>query len=95
MYNESGCDKYWNKTKRHELKIGTLHHWAKLDNYEEYRKFIIESKFTQGHITESLAGSHYDTAKLFMLPKLFEQPTRREMEDASNPMVPPLLNIFP
>ena len=66
-YDEDSCIDYWNNTKKNELKIGTLHYWAKYDNYEEYKKFIMTSKNTQGRILDSLCGSHYDLAKLFML----------------------------
>ena len=66
MYNETSCDLYWNKTKRHDFSMGTLRYWAKQDNYEEYNNFIKSSKSAKGFITDSFNGSHYDLAKVFM-----------------------------
>lgn len=65
-YDETICNNLWEKITIDKIKIGSLHYWAKTDNYDEYRKYIINSKGVQNIIGDSLNGSHYDIAKLFM-----------------------------
>jgi P4 family phage/plasmid primase-like protien len=65
-YDEKACEHQWSKINRNEIKIGSLHYWAKTDNYDLYKKFIISSNNTEKYINESISGTHYDFAKLFM-----------------------------
>jgi P4 family phage/plasmid primase-like protien len=63
-YDESVCDYQWNKMKEGELTIASLHYYAKLDNPKAYKQFIQENN--DDIIKESLNGSHYDLAELFI-----------------------------
>ena len=43
--NEEECNKFWNGFKRDGITIGSLHHWAKMDNIDEYMKIREESLY--------------------------------------------------
>jgi P4 family phage/plasmid primase-like protien len=72
--NENECRKYWDGFKREHgtpLTIGSLHFWAKLDNYDAYmlireknlKKKLEDSIFKGGHhddIAEVVAGYYKD-----------------------------------
>ena len=62
-FNQVDCVNFWEKSERRSLSIGTLHHFAKIDNPVSYGKFIEES--TKRHINEdNIANcSHSDIAK--------------------------------
>jgi P4 family phage/plasmid primase-like protien len=65
-YDENDCVNKWNKMTFGGLTIGTLKHFAKIDNPGEYKK--LKSEKSKKYITSSLEGSHNDIAKL-----LYEQ----------------------
>ena len=60
-FNESVCHYEWSKMIKKDMTIGTLKHYAKLDNEKEYYKIIGE--LVKPHINNSLNGSHNDIAK--------------------------------
>ena len=62
-YEESTCIYEWERMiKRDVPTIGTLHHFAKLDNPELYEKFKQEQ--SSHFVADSLNGSHNDIAKI-------------------------------
>ena len=56
------CDLKWKGFKESGLTIGSLNHWAKLDNLKEYMKIIEESltQLIQKSITRGIGGGHHD-----------------------------------
>lgn len=69
-YHENECINLWEKTKivsERCLGLGSLHHWAKLDNTKLYKLVMrdIKQVIYKKTIEDSLEGSHYDIAKLF------------------------------
>lgn len=63
-YEEKVCDHQWDQTTRNDLKMGSLHYWAKTDNPEEYTKFKFEN--SKKYAYKSISGGDYDLAILFM-----------------------------
>lgn len=60
-YDESACIYQWERMTKKDLTIGTLRHYASVDNPVEYKKYKEEQ--TNKHIMSSLDGSHNDVAK--------------------------------
>lgn len=60
-FDENVCIYQWERMTKRDLTIGTLRHFASIDNPEEYRKFKEEQ--SGKHILASLEGSHNDVAK--------------------------------
>ena len=65
QYNETECHAQWRRMVKRDFTLGTLCHFAKVDNPREYAKYKRErsQKFIQEAITKS-GGSHYDMAKV-------------------------------
>jgi P4 family phage/plasmid primase-like protien len=59
-YQAGECDLLWYKMKEGGLGIGTLHMWAKQDNFEEYKKLITDD--ISSLIYKSLSMTDYDIA---------------------------------
>jgi P4 family phage/plasmid primase-like protien len=60
---EGECEKEWEKMKNEGLGIGSLYHWAKIDNYEEYRKIM--EKDTNLLLDKTLESiTHWDVANV-------------------------------
>jgi len=62
-FKEGGCEEEWEKSKTDGLSIGSLHHWAKEDNYVEYRK-IMDDDINKDIETTSENPNQYDIAKI-------------------------------
>jgi len=60
-YDENACIYQWERMTKRDLTIGTLRHYASIDNPVEYKKYKEEE--TNKHIMTSLDGSHNDVAK--------------------------------
>lgn len=60
-YNEATCVYHWNTMEVRSYTIGTLRHFAGIDNPQEYAKFMAET--SDRHIKDSLDGGHADLAK--------------------------------
>lgn len=60
-YDESACIYQWDRMTKRDLTIGTLRHYASIDNPVEYKKYKEEQ--ANKHIMASLDGSHNDVAK--------------------------------
>jgi len=60
-YDESSCIYQWERMTKRELTIGTLRHYASIDNPVEYKKYKEEQ--ANKYIMASLDGSHNDVAK--------------------------------
>lgn len=61
-YEESKCIYEWDRMVKKDKTIGTIKHYAKYDNPEEYSKFLSEQ--LQPIMRSSLNGSHNDIAKV-------------------------------
>jgi P4 family phage/plasmid primase-like protien len=62
QYDENVCIYQWERMVKKDLTIGTLKHYASIDNPVEYRKFKDEN--ANKHVMASLEGSHNDIAKV-------------------------------
>ena len=60
-YDENVCIHTWERMTKGDLTLGTLRHYASIDNPNEYKKFKDEQ--CKRHIVNSLEGSHNDVAK--------------------------------
>jgi P4 family phage/plasmid primase-like protien len=60
-YDENVCIYQWERMTKKDLTLGTLRHYARIDNPIEYKKFKEEE--TNKYINASLDGSHNDVAK--------------------------------
>lgn len=60
-YDENVCLSLWERMVNKGCSIGTLRHFASLDNPEEYKK--LNSERSEKYIQSSLDGSHNDVAK--------------------------------
>lgn len=60
-YDESVCINFWDKMTKGTLHMGTLCHYAKIDNPTEYANLKKESG--NKHVAAALDGSHNDIAK--------------------------------
>lgn len=60
-FSESECVTRWNKFHRGGFTLGTLKHFASLDNPEGYEDF--KRRHTKKYLLQSLDASHYDLAK--------------------------------
>ena len=60
-YDENACIHAWEHMIKKDLTIGTLRHYASIDNPLEYKKFKEER--SEKHVIASLDGSHNDIAK--------------------------------
>ena len=61
-YNESTCIYEWERMVKQDLTLGTLRHFANLDNPSLYKAFKNEQ--SELHVNESLQGGHSDIAKV-------------------------------
>lgn len=61
-YDESSCEKIWDKADDVGLTISSLHLWARQDNPEEYAKILRES--INELFEEAETGTEYDIAKI-------------------------------
>lgn len=61
-YNEKSCEKVWENAKDKGYCMGSLRHWAKMDNPEKYSDLLTES--INGVIVEAENGTEYDVAKV-------------------------------
>ena len=64
-FKESVCMYEWSKMIKKDMTIGTLKHYAKIDNRKEYDKIINQQ--IKPHIENSLNGSHNDIAKALLV----------------------------
>jgi len=60
-FNDSVCVHEWSKMVQKDISIGSLKHFAKMDNPDGYASVIY--KFAKEHIDKSINGSHNDIAK--------------------------------
>lgn len=60
-YDENICIYQWERMTKRDIGIGTLRHYASVDNPVEYKKYKEEQ--TNKYVLESLDGSHNDVAK--------------------------------
>ena len=60
-FKESKCIYEWSKMIKKDMSIGTLKHYARIDNKSEYNKIV--DKLVKPHLESSLNGSHTDIAK--------------------------------
>lgn len=60
-YDENNCIYQWERMTKKDLTIGTLKHYASIDNPVEYKKYKEEQ--ADKHVMASLDGSHNDVAK--------------------------------
>jgi len=58
------CKKKWNGFKRDGIGIGSLHHWAKMDNTEEYMKIREENLISKIDNCIFRGGQHDDVAEV-------------------------------
>lgn len=61
-FDEAVCIDEWNNMTERNITIGTLYHYARVDNPDEYRK--MQEQDAQQHLASSLRGSHNSIAKL-------------------------------
>ena len=61
-FKEGRCENEWAKFKDDGLTIGSLHHWAKMDNYDAYME--IKRDDIQFYIEKSINTTNYDIAKV-------------------------------
>jgi P4 family phage/plasmid primase-like protien len=68
-FKEGECLKIWEKSRNEGLTYGTLHYWAKIDNYQKYIE--LRDKDLDTYIETSIkTQSDYDIA--YVLYKMFE-----------------------
>jgi len=60
-YDENVCIYQWERMTKRDIGLGTLRHYASVDNPVEYKKYKEEQ--TNKYVLESLDGSHNDVAK--------------------------------
>ena len=58
------CRKYWEGFKRDGINIGSLHHWAKMDNMTEYMKIREENLISKIDNCIFRGGQHDDVAEV-------------------------------
>lgn len=72
------CEKLWGKMKLDSLCIGSLHYWAKRDNYDEYKKISETNIVSLIDMAQGSNGAHYDVARvvhaIYIHPCLFTSP---------------------
>ncbi len=61
-FSEKVCMYEWERMEKKGKTIGSLYHYAKLDDKEGYKKFL--EKEERQTINDSLNGGHYDLAKI-------------------------------
>lgn len=61
-YDENECIHHWERMTKGDLTLGTLRHYASIDNPVEYKKF--KSEQAKKHVNNSLEGGHNDIAKV-------------------------------
>ena len=61
QYDEAVCIYQWERMTKKDLTLGTLKHYASIDNPEKYKEFKREQ--STKYIQESLNGSHNDVAR--------------------------------
>ena len=61
-FDEDYCIDQWSKMTSTNLSMGTIKWYAKLDNPEQYKKFVDEE--TKKYVKDSIQGSHNDIAKI-------------------------------
>ena len=61
-YDEESCEKVWRKSVDKGLTIGSIRHWAKLDNPDKYADLMTEN--VNELIVEAESGTEYDIAKV-------------------------------
>ena len=62
QYDEGTCIFQWERMTKKRITLGTIRHYASIDNKEEYARFKQEQ--ASRHVRESLSGSHYDIAMI-------------------------------
>ena len=62
--NEEECRKFWQGFKREGIGIGSLHHWAKMDNLKEYMKIREENLIVKIDNCVFRGGQHDDVAEV-------------------------------
>jgi len=69
-YDASACETYWSKMKviPDGINIGSIHHWARIDNPDKYAEF--RNGQTRTFIEQSMTGTNVDIAKV--LYKLYK-----------------------
>jgi P4 family phage/plasmid primase-like protien len=60
-FSETRCLYEWNRMKRKNITLGSLHHLAKKDNPEAYHNYTAQLR--KSHLENSLLGGHSDMAK--------------------------------
>ncbi len=62
-FSDGECEKQWSKMKNEGLGIGSLYHWAKIDNYEKYREIM--DKDTNQLLNKTVENiTNWDIAKV-------------------------------
>lgn len=68
MFNNSAeCEKQWlwfHKNNNHNFTIGSLHYWAKTDDYDKWKNILRDSLSGLIHSSVSSSGSHADVANV-------------------------------
>ena len=68
FYNDSSeCERQWewfHKNNNHNYTIGSLHYWAKTDNYDGWKEILRDSLCRLIHSSVSSSGSHADVANV-------------------------------
>lgn len=62
-FTEGECEEEWAKFEDRGLGIGSLHHWAREDNPEEYNK--LKQEFLSGFVSRSVNGTSQEVAAVF------------------------------
>jgi len=61
-FKEGRCENEWMRFKDEGFGLGSLHHWAKIDNYEAYMD--IKREDIQFYIEKSINQTNYDIARV-------------------------------
>ena len=61
-YNEASCEKVWKEAIKSNLTIGSLRHWANIDNPDLYDELLTEC--VNELIVEAESGTEYDVARV-------------------------------
>lgn len=62
-YKDGCCEDVWEKAHSDGLKIGTLHHWASIDNKERYEE-IMSERINKSLLLAAESHAHDDIAKI-------------------------------
>lgn len=61
-FQEGVCEQKWMEFQEGSLGVGSLHRWARLDNYDRYNE--LRSEFISGYIFRSLSQTTQDVAEV-------------------------------